>query len=142
MSVIGNSTPTASFKTPNDAVAGRIVGFEDYQEKEFNDNPATGAKKGDPKFYPNPGPDGKPQPVMGCRITLETTPGNEDSRVAIWAHGKRMLGAIRAAVQATGARDLEIGADLYVQFTGYAGAAKTYNAGYSRPEADSVPQAA
>lgn len=131
MSLIGNSGESASFKNVNDTVAGRIVAFEDYQEVEFSDDAAKGIKRGDPKFYPKSG-----DPVMGVRITLEKTPGDADSRVTLWAHGKLMLTAIREAVKGSGARDLELGADLAVAFTGYSGRAKTYQAQYVRADAE------
>jgi hypothetical protein len=108
--------------TKGATVAGRIVAFEDYQEQDFY----TKA----PKVYEKSG-----DPVMGVRITLEQTPGDAESRIALWAHGKLMLTAIRQAVRAAGARDLELGADLAVTFTSYQGRAKAYQAAYTRPEA-------
>lgn len=123
MSLIGNSGLSAKFQTVGDAVAGRIVSFEDYQEQDFYTK--------EPKVYEKSG-----DPVMGVRITLEQEPGNEESRITLWAHGKLQLQAIRNAVRATNARDLEVGADLAVTFTGYQGRAKAYQAAYARPEAE------
>jgi hypothetical protein len=108
--------------TKDATVAGRIVAFDDYQEQDFY----TKA----PKVYEKSG-----DPVMGVRITLEQTPGDAESRVILWAHGKLMLSEIAQAVRATGARDLEHGANLTVTCTGYQGRAKTYQAAYTRPEA-------
>jgi hypothetical protein len=103
-------------------VAGRVVAFQDYQEQNFYTN--------EPKVYEKSG-----DPVMGVCITLEQTPGDAESRVMLWAHGKLMLSAIAQAVKATGARDLEHGANLSVTCTGHQGRAKTYQALYMRPEA-------
>lgn len=123
MSLIGNSGTSASFGAVGDAVAGVIVAFEDYQELDFYTK--------EPKVYEKSG-----DPVMGVRITLEQTPGDGDSRITLWAKGKLQLTAIRQAVKAAGARDLEVGADLAVTFTGYQGRAKTFQAAYARPEAE------
>jgi hypothetical protein len=133
VSVIGNTSTASSavkFANLGDSVGGRIVAFEEYQEKEFGDNPAAGIKKGDLKFYPKSG-----DPVMGVLVTLERNPGDVSSRVSLYAQGARMLKAIAAVVKAEGASDLEIGADLAVTFTGYDGRAKVYQAAYGRPEA-------
>lgn len=123
MSLIGNSGASASFTAVGDAVAGRIVQFEDYQELDFyTKEPKTYEKSGDP--------------VMGVRITLEQTPGDAESRITLWAHGALQLKAIRTAVKGTGARDLELGADLAVTYTGLQGRAKVYQAAYARPEGE------
>lgn len=118
--------PRVRFQSVGDAVAGRIISTEDYQETEFADDQARGVKKGDPKFFPSG------DPVMGVRIVLETSPGDESSRVTLWAQGKRMLSSIAKAVHSQGARDLEEGADLAVTHTGYEGRAKAYQAAYAR----------
>lgn len=120
MSLIGQTTNSVAFKNLGDGVAGRIVAFEDYQAKVFGTN--------EPKVFPSG------DPVMGVRITLETRPGDAESRTALWAEGKEILKAIRTAVRAMGAGDLEAGADLSVQFTGYQGRAKVFTAAYARAE--------
>lgn len=114
--------PAVKFNSVGDSVAGRIIGTEDYQETVFG-------TKGELKFYPSG------DPVMGVRVYMETTPGDESSRVTLWAQGKLLMKAIAVAFRAAGAQDLEVGADLAVTFTGYDGRAKTYSAAYSRPEA-------
>ena len=103
-------------------VSGRIVDFEDYQEQELT------TKK--PKFCKNPGPDGKPQPVVGVFITLEVVSGDPTTRVPLWAAGAQMIRVIATAVESAGARDLERGAYLTVTRSGEA-----YQATYARPEA-------
>lgn len=128
MSVIANTStsekyPSVSFKSIGDAVVGRIVALEDYQQTEFG----SGGKI--LKTWPKSG-----DPMMGTRITLETNPGDPTSRVTLWGEGRKLLMAIAAAVKGSGAPDLEIGADLAVTFTGYEGRAKTYGANYGRPE--------
>lgn len=135
MSIIANTStgskaPAVKFQSIGDAVAGRIVDIEDYQETVFGTVTAQNPQ-GEPKFYPSG------DPVMGVRVTLETDPGNEGSRVTLWGQGKRLLQAISRAVKDSGASDLEIGGDLAVTFTGYDGRAKLYQAAYARPEVES-----
>lgn len=133
MSVIANTStsekyPSVSFKNLGDAVVGRIVALEDYQQTEFGGGGVlkTWKKSGDP--------------MMGTRITLETNPGDKTSRVTLWGEGAKLLMAIATAVKGAGAPDLEIGADLAVTFTGYDGRAKVYAANYGRPEVvETVP---
>lgn len=132
MSAIANASTgydAVKFKSVGDAVAGRIISFEDYQEKEFADDATKGVKKGDPKTYPSG------DPIMGTKINLETNPGDEKSRVTLWAQGKLMLAAIAAAVRGAEKPDIAIGDDLAVTFTGYDGRAKAYSAAYSPADA-------
>ena len=124
----GSSYPAVQFSKIGDAVAGRIVAFEDYQEIDFDTKqPAFYAKSGDP--------------IMGTKVHLETSPGDEGSRVTLWCKGKRMMGAVATALRKEGASDLEVGADLAVTHTGMDGRAKDYQAAYSRPaeQADEAP---
>lgn len=137
LSAIANASSgytAVKFKAVGDAIAGRIIAFEDYQEKEYADDQARGVKKGDPKTYPSG------DPIMGTKISLETNPGDESSRVTLWAQGKLMLAAIAAAVRGSERADIAVGDDLAVTFTGYDGRAKAYSAAYS--PADSPAQAA
>ena len=134
MSLIGNISgddkyPAVKFSNVGDAVAGVIVATEDYQEKEFGDDPKKGVRKGDPKFFESG------DPIMAVRITLETNPGDASSRVNLYAQGARMLKAIAKAVKATGAADLELGGELAVTHTGRDGNAKAYESAYARPDA-------
>lgn len=121
MSAIANMSGAPSFthKNVGDAVGGRIVSFEDYQVKEFGtDTLKTFEKSGDP--------------VMGVRIVLEVVPGDSSSAVTLWAEKPRMLKAIAGAVKGTGAKDLEVGGDLAVTFSGFDGRAKAFLAAYAR----------
>lgn len=111
-----------NLKATGDAVAGRIVGFEDYQVKVFGTN--------DLKFFPSG------DPVMGVRIHLETNPGDESSRVTLWAEKANMLKAIAKGVREAGASDIEIGGDLAVTRTGMDGRAITYSSAYSNDEGE------
>jgi hypothetical protein len=86
-----------------DSVVGRIVATEDYQEKAFGTKELKALPSGEPS--------------MGVRITLETVLGDESSRVVLWAGDVSTLRAIAAAVMATGATDLEVGADLTLMYT-------------------------
>jgi len=139
LSIIGQTSgayPRVSFKTLGDSVAGRIVAFEDYQCTEFMDDPKRGVKKGDLKFFEKSG-----DPIMGVKIHLEVVPGDESSRVTLYAEKPRMLKAIASAVKSTGAPDLEEGGDLAVTWSGMDGRAQGYQAAYARPDADSAPLA-
>ena len=130
--VSGTGYPSVKFQAVGDNVAGRIVAFEDYQEKEFEDDKKRGVSKGDLAFYPSG------DPIMGVMVHLETDPGDEASRVTLWVKGKLLSKAVAAAFRKAGATDLEIGADLAVTFTGYDGRAKTYSSAYARPDADAA----
>lgn len=103
-----------------DAVAGRIIGFEDYQVLEY------GTKK--PKVFPSG------DPVMGTRIHLETSPGDESSRVTLWAEKVNMLKAIAVAVRGCGKSDIAEGDDLAVTRTGMDGKSITFSSAYSPAE--------
>lgn len=126
----GTGNKWVKFANVGDNVVGTIVTFEDLQDTEFEDLPARGVKKGDLKFYPSG------DPVMFTRITLETIPGDESSQVTLDAKGKLMMQAIGKAIRAAGGKDLEIGGDLAVVFTGYQGRAKSYSSNYSVPSAE------
>lgn len=135
--LLGTSTayPAVKFKNVNDGVAGTIIGHEDYQQTEYEDDAKKGVKKGDPMTYPSG------DPVMGTKIHLETIPGDATSRVTLYCQGKLLMKAVASAIRAAGAQDVEDGADLAVKFTGYDGRAKTYSAAYSRPEPEAPSDA-
>ncbi len=120
MSVLaGKNPPSVAFKTVGDSVAGRITGFEDYQETEYGSNPPvlkTYTKSGDP--------------VMATRIYLDTEPGGNSNIVTLYCQGKKLQTAVASAFTSAGRKDLVIGDDLAVTFTGYDGKAKTYAANY------------
>jgi hypothetical protein len=124
MSAIANRTAerytTVSLKNLGDSVAGRIVAFEDYQPTDFNTKELKTFK------------DGSPWP--GVRIHLEQEPGNEATRVTLYAEKINMLNAIGTAVAAAGASDIEVGGDLAVTFSGRDGQAHTFSAQYAKPE--------
>lgn len=124
----GTGGKWVKFANLGDGVAGRITGFEDLQDTEFEDLPARGVKKGDLKFYPSG------DPVMFTRITLQAIPGDESTEVTLDAKGKLMMQAIAKAIRATGAKDLEVGGDLAVKWVGLEGRAKKYDASYARAE--------
>lgn len=120
MSALGSANGVSvSFKNIGDSVAGRIVALEDYQQKDFSTQEL--------KFYPKSG-----DPMMGTRITLETRPGDEESRVVLWVEGQRLIKAVRDAFKAAGAPDVAIGDDIAVTHTGMDGRAKAYQGAYSK----------
>jgi hypothetical protein len=109
--------PAVKFSAVGDSVAGRIIGVLDYQETVFGSDEL--------KTHPETG-----DPVWAVRIVLETVPGDESSRVTLWAQGKLLMLAITTAFRSAGAEDVAIGGFLTVTFTGYDGRAKTYQADY------------
>lgn len=120
ISQVSSGYTAVNLKNVGDAVAGRIVGFEDYQVNDFSTK--------QPKFFPSG------DPIMGTRVHLETTPGDEETRVTLWAEKANMIKAIAAAVRQAGKADIEEGADLAVTWTGFNGKAKTFSAAYSPAE--------
>ena len=123
MSTIANVSSgytSVSFKNVGDAVAGRIIGFDDYQVSDWQTK--------EPKFFKSG------DPIMGTKVHLETSPGDESSRVTLFAEKVNMLKAVAAAVREAGKNDIAIGDDLAVTFTGYEGRAKTFSAAYSPAE--------
>jgi len=126
----GATYPAAKFPAVGSKVAGRIISYDEAQATEFG----TRA----PKFFP----DGKP--IMQAVIGLETVPGDETSRVTLYAEqGKRLLKSIQSAVAEAGgvAPSGHIGADLSVTKTGTETAkngaqAFTFSSVYVRADAD------
>lgn len=127
---IGSGYDGVKFNTVGDAIAGRIVSFEDFQVTEFADDPKRGVKKGDPKVFPSG------DPILGVKVNLETEPGNEGSRVTLWVEKPAMLKAIATAFRQAGKTDVAVGDDLAVTFTGYNGRAKAFSAAYSPADAE------
>lgn len=123
----GTGYPSVKFSTIGDAVAGKVISMEDYQETHYD-----GPDKGKPKFYSK-----SQDPVMAVKVVLETRPGDESSRVTLFAQGAKMIAAIANAFRAQGRQDITVGDELAVTFTGYDGRAKTYAAAYAL--AESVP---
>lgn len=111
---------SVSLKAQGDAVAGRIIGFDDYQLTDF--------KTKELRFFPSG------DPIMGTKVHLETDPGNEDSRVTLYAEKVNMLKAIAKAMREAGRTDLVIGDDLAVTRTGMDGNAITFSAAYAVAE--------
>lgn len=124
MSAIASQTSSGykavRFSQTGDSVAGRIVGFEDYQVTEYG--------TGKPKVFPSG------DPIMGTRVHLETEPGNESSRVTLWVEKAAQLKAVADAFRRAGVQDLRIGDDLAMTRTGMNGNAQTYSAEYATAE--------
>jgi hypothetical protein len=125
LSAIANQSAgytSVSLKNVGDAVAGRIVGFEDYQVTDWQTKELKFFKSGDP--------------IMATRVHLETDPGNESSRVTLYAEKANMKKAIGTAFRAAGRSDLVIGDDLAVTFSGFDGRAHAFQADYSAAESE------
>lgn len=110
LGVDGN--PTAKFEQIGTEVKGRIVALAEVQQKVY--------QKEELAFWP----DGSPK--MSVVVTLEQTPGDEDSRVKLFISSKRMKKEARRAFIEAGRNDLVLGDDMKITFTGYEGAAKVY----------------
>jgi len=136
MSLIAAATTATAvnFKSVGDSIAGRIVGIEEYQQKEFGSDALKFRTDKDGNMVRDAA--GQPVPQMGVRITLETEPGNESSRQTLWVEKWRMVKAIANAVTSAGASDIEIGGDLAVTFSAYEGRAKAFSAAYAKPEGE------
>jgi hypothetical protein len=119
----GSGYPSVKLKTIGDSVTGRIVGYEDYQMKEFGTNEL--------KFWEKSG-----DPMMATRIDLEMNPGDASSRVSLYVEKKNMRNAIRNAVIAAAGSDIEEGADLAVTFSGLDGRSHAFQAAYARPDVE------
>lgn len=127
----GVKLDTAKFRNVGDSVSGRIIDFQDVQERDFNekdkfkwftpDGKLAVAEEGQPGWTP----------VLQVRITLETRPGDSASRLNLFISGQRMKNAVRAAMSEAGVNDISPQSDISVTFTGYEGTAKLYSARYS-----------
>lgn len=116
--------PSIKFAQIGDSVAGRIIDIGEVQQREFGTNALL------------TWPDGNPR--MQGVITLET-PGDGGTRT-LWTKG-RLLTAVRTAVHAAGASDLEVGGALTVRYvanesTRAGSAAKVYEVAYQPPTPD------
>jgi hypothetical protein len=114
----GPSYDTVKFRNVGDTASGRIIDFADVQERDFNTK--------EPKFWD----EAKTRPILQVRITLETIPGDKDSRKNLYVSGQRMRQAVKGALAASGASDISPQSKIAVQFTGFDGQAKTYTATY------------
>ncbi len=97
----GVSYPGVKFLTPGDAVTGKILDFNDLQVTDFS--------SGQPKSW-NDG-----QPMMQTRITLEKDGGE---KVSLFIKPGRMMKAVREAIKAAGAKDIDEDGVITVTFTG------------------------
>lgn len=113
---VSNNYSAAKFSALGDSVAGRIVGFDEYQTTDFQTK--------QPKFFPSG------DPVMGVHIHLEQSPGDPSSRVTIFADKLAQLKAIKAAFTAAGRSGLTEGDDLALSHTHMDGRAKGFKANY------------
>lgn len=119
---------SVKFEKKGDGAKGTIVEFDDVQMTKWKSNPPV------PLFWD----EAKTRPKMQTRVTIETAPGVESSRVNIWVKPGDQAKAVRDALVAVGARDIEVGAEFGCWMTGTregqgAQPAKTYRAEYEPP---------
>jgi len=83
------------------------------QEREYVPGNPGG---GDPKFFPSG------DPIMGVHVEVQTNErdasnAEDDGKRTFYIEGRYIKEAVRNAVKATGARGLEVGGQLAVEFT-------------------------
>jgi hypothetical protein len=114
--LFGSNSPSAKFDQPGTTVGGIITSTpRSKQEQEWNQ--ATQRSDGPPKFFPSG------DPIMAVLIDVQTqlrdpSIQNDDGIRTIYIQGKRLKDAVRDAVRQAGAQRLEVGAEIYVTFTG------------------------
>ena len=135
--LLGGGTPSAKFENVGDKVSGEIINVETKQQTDLKD--------GTPKTWD----DGSP--MWQVVVTLQTDERDpeitdDEGRRAIYVKGSMkyasMAKAVADAVRASGAKTLEVGGTLAVQFTGEGEATsrgfnppKLYAAAYKAPVA-------
>jgi hypothetical protein len=133
--IMGGGAPSVKWPAPGTKVIGEIVETATTQQTDFDD--------GSPKFWK----DGSPK--MQAVITLQTDERDpdvpdDDGKRRLFVSSWRMRDAIRDAVTNAGARHLERGGKLAVQFTALGEGTgsippKLYTAQYKRPEPGANP---
>lgn len=119
--LFGSNAPTAKFDQPGTTIGGVIAALpRAFQEREFNIQ--TQRSDGPGKTFPSG------DPIMGVAIDVQTNlrdPSiqNDDGIRTIYVQGKRLKDAVRDAVRQAGAQRLEVGAEIWVTFTGLGQAA-------------------
>lgn len=109
----GASGPGAKFAEPGDSITGEILRFSGRQERVYDPkNPGNGPLA----FFPSG------DPIMGIVVVLQTQqrdpsiPGDDGVRT-VYVEGQELKATVRRAVQAAGAKGLEVGGLLTVTFT-------------------------
>jgi hypothetical protein len=135
--IMGGGSPSVKFLEIGTKVVGEVVDTATGQQRDF--------KTGELKFWK----DGNP--MMQAIITLQTDQRDpeipdDDGKRRLFVSSRRMREAIRDAVQAAGAKFIEVGGKLAVQFTerpddGTENPPKFYAAQYKRPEPQAVSAA-
>ena len=113
--LFGSNAPAAKFETPGTTIAGTIAyPPKAFQEREYDPkNPGGGALK----YFPSG------DPIMNASVVIQTQlrdPGieDDDGTRTLYIQGKRLKEAVRNAVKAAGAKQLEVGGQLTVTYTG------------------------
>jgi hypothetical protein len=137
--IMGGGAPSVKWPAPGTKVIGEIVDTATTQQTDF--------KTGELKFWK----DGNPK--MQAVITLQTDERDpevpdDDGKRRLFVSSWRMRDAIRDAIKTAGARHLEHGGKLAVQFTaigddeaGTGNPPKFYAAQYKPPAPGAVPAA-
>jgi hypothetical protein len=136
---MGGGAPSVKWPTVGTKVVGEIVETATTQQTDFDD--------GSPKFWK----DGSPK--MQAVITLQTDERDpdvpdDDGKRRLFVSSWRMRDAIRDAIKTAGARHLEHGGKLAVQYTsdgvdeaGTGNPPKIYTAQYKPPAPTAAPAA-
>jgi hypothetical protein len=138
----GSGAPSFSWgrhgSPPERVAAGLIVEMDATQQRDT---------KGELKFWPSG------DKMMVALVTLATDErdpaiDDDDGHRTLWVSGRNMTNAVRDAVKAARARELEIGGYLEVVHTGYGKAEKgaaeprTFEATYRKPTTNAAASAA
>jgi hypothetical protein len=133
--IMGSGAPSAKFPTVGTKYVGEVVATDTGQQRDF--------KSGELKFWPDC------NPMMQAIITLQTDDRDpeitdDDGRRRLFVSSRNMREAIKDAIVKAGARIIEPGGKLAVQYTGDGEAQgagnppKLYVAQYKRPEPQAV----
>lgn len=127
--LMGGGIQSAKFEVIGDSITGEVLDTEVRQQTDLTD--------GKLKFWD----DGRPQ--MQLVVTIQTTlrdDSDDDGQRRVYVKGKSLTEAVREAVKASGARGLEVGGKLMVQYVGDGeqtkrgfNPPKQYAARYQRP---------
>ncbi|WP_159622703.1 hypothetical protein [Ruania rhizosphaerae] len=113
----GAGNPAWKFDEPNPGQPRTGTITEPPQTRQERDYDKNNPGGGDLKFFPSG------DPIMGVIVTVQTDerdPVNitdDDGKRTFYIEGRYLKEAVRNAVKATGARGLEVGAQIHVEFT-------------------------
>lgn len=106
----GGGAPSARFEVPGDTITGVIEDMKVTQQTNFTTQ--------EPEVWPNGDPKNQLVITLGQTGQFDPTRDDEDGRRRVYVKGRSLTDAVRNAVQAVGAKGLDLGGRLTVQYTG------------------------